>query len=104
MKTTAIQRRNDRMHAMFEHAREQDKADKKLPLQYAAGSIGNKRRGVVAMLPRGAWGYDDATGNLLAAAPDLLAACEIALAALDGAHDKLRDTLRGAIAHAKGEK
>ena len=73
---TAIQRRNNRMHAMFDRAAEQDEENKKLPLEYAAGSIGNARRGPVAMLVRGAWGYDDKTGKILAAAPDLLSALE----------------------------
>ena len=67
------------MHAMFDRAAEQDKENKKLPLEYAAGSIGNAARGPVAMLTRGAWGYDDETGKILAAAPELLAAVEYAL-------------------------
>ena len=75
MKTqTAAQKYNNRMNTMFDKAREQEKQDKALPLEYVAGSIGNARRGVVAMMRRGAWGYDDETGRIMAAAPELLAA------------------------------
>jgi hypothetical protein len=78
----AVQRRNNRMHAMFDRARENDKEIKKLPLKYAAGSIGNAKRGCVAMLTRGVWGYDDETGKLLAAAPELLEALKSTVSAL----------------------
>ena len=107
---TAVQRRNNRMHAIFETAREQDKAKKKLPLEYAAGSIGNAQRGCVAMLARGAWGYDDETGNLLAAAPELLAALETALRHMEIEHGERANDFeaitgaRAAIAKARGGK
>ena len=75
MKThTSAQKYNNRLHAIFVRAAEQEKQDKALPLKYAAGSIGNEKRGVVAMMRRGAWGYDDETGRIMAAAPELLAA------------------------------
>jgi len=75
MKThTSAQKYNNRLHAIFVRAAEQEKQDKALPLEYAAGSIGNEKRGVVAMMRRGAWGYDDETGRIMAAAPELLAA------------------------------
>ena len=63
------------MDAIFDRAREHDAEIKKLPLEYAGGTIGNAQRGPVAMLVRGAWGYDDDTGKLMASAPELLASC-----------------------------
>jgi len=106
---TAIQRRNGRMHAMFDYARKQDEESKKIPLEYAAGTIGNARRGVVAMLSRGAWGYSDETGNLLAAAPELFEACSLAAVRLESGTAKeiefnapLAARLRRALAKAKG--
>ena len=84
MKTrTSAQRYNDRLHNIFDNARKHEEEIKKLPLEYAGGTIGNAARGPVAMLTRGSWGYDDATGKLLAAAPELLAALELFLAVPD---------------------
>ena len=108
MKNTTAQKYNNRLHAIFDTARDQKKKDNALPLEYAAGTIGNARRGVVAMLPRGAWGYDDEIGRLIAAAPDLLAALRETIRqfpARDKMHTLQRvafDDARAAIAKATG--
>lgn len=92
------------------------KIEKSIP-RYARDGVTLIKLACGCKVQKGA--YDDSPHELLfcathKAAPDLLAACEIALAALDGAHDKLRgmglvpnpqpdpvrDTLRGAIAPA----
>jgi len=102
MKThTAAQKYNNRMHAIFGRAKEQEKQDKALPLEYAAGSIGNARRGVVAMMRRGAWGYDDETGQVMAAAPELLAALRELMTGHSMAGQAMAEK---AIARATGEK
>ena len=97
MKTrTSAQRYNARLHNIFDNARKHEEEIKKLPLEYAGGTIGNAARGPVAMLTRGSWGYDDATGKLLAAAPELAEMLDCLVDDLTEAHaDELNSDHHG---------